>query len=165
MKGRAVSEFIGRTGIWSLAAVVIAHSLVMKLGWRAPADPWIHFAGGSAIAFVALKSLARLGGFEDRWILEFMALTSGVSAAAVWEIGEFASDRWMGSEIQQSLEETMRDLSMSSLGAVATVLVAILVDHDFTSRRSKSTHPTTKPVMPKPTSQVHDSNTRGQGMS
>ncbi len=37
--------------------------------------------------------------------------------------------------------------------------------HDFTSRRSKITQPTTKPVTPNPMSHIQDSSTRGQGMS
>ena len=156
-------RFTFRSGAWAPLLVLAGHQLVMKLGWRSEADSLLHFAGGLAITYWISQLLRqygnRIGIGRDSLGCRLCALACGVSVAVVWELAEFFSDQWLGSDIQRSLGETMSDLAFSTMGACVVVI------HDFTSRRSKITQPMTKPVAPKPISQAQDSSTRGQGMS
>lgn len=45
---------------------------------------------------------------------------AGCSAAICWEIAEFSSDTFLGTHIQQSLQETMVDEINGVLGTITT---------------------------------------------
>lgn len=156
-----------RSGAWAPLTVIFGHQLVNQLGWRVEADGLLHFAGGLAITFLfgrlLLRNGTRIGIAEHSIGCRLTALAGGVSTAAIWELAEFFSDQLLTTDIQRSLEETMTDLAFSALGAGVVAVFSLV--YDFTSRRSKMTQPTTKPVTPNPISHAQDSRTRGQGMS
>jgi hypothetical protein len=48
-----------------------------------------------------------------------VAFALGVAVGALWEICEWASDRWLGSDLQLSNADTVGDLIADSLGSLA----------------------------------------------
>ena len=107
---------------WPPVAVVGVHSLLGgTIGHYSSLDPGFHFLGGLAGAY-ALASLWRAfpagirlptGLTPSRAIV---ALTIG--AALLWELGEYASDVFYGTHIQESVVDTVADVALGTLGAL-----------------------------------------------
>src|SRR5262245_26003918 len=105
---------ISRRVAWAPLSVLIAHSIFARLFGHEPyVDPIMHFSGGVAAAYFFRKAsiigAEALGSLTDisRDLLSF-GLTCSV--ALFWEIAEFASDTFLGTNVQISNANTMRDL-------------------------------------------------------
>lgn len=88
----------------------------------------MHFAGGCAIAFFVSKCfqvLPRNYVKKSRVnILEILLIGSiTVSVAVFWEFAEFLFDLSFGTNIQISLANTIQDLIMGLLGALAIIVI------------------------------------------
>lgn len=91
-------------------------------------DVPMHFAGGISIAFFISRCFQTLPRDvvprSRRIVLELLlAGTLTVTAAVFWEFAEFTLDQLFGSNIQISLENTMKDLAVGTCGAVAFIIV------------------------------------------
>lgn len=103
-------QILKASGIWAPITVLILHSFLSIRGYRTQIDWFNHFSGGLSFSYFIWKS----SPFVTRWIGNLTALgrisyafLAGCTAALVWEIGEFLSDIFLGTAIQQSLQETM----------------------------------------------------------
>lgn len=126
---------------WAPLAVLIFHQEIMRTPWRQKLDFVMHYSGGVAIAFFLWHALdcfahrfGRLTVFA-RYLFTFsLACTVGL----FWEFAELVSDVFLGTHIQYSVRETMRDLIADATGATTTLVLVWLV-RCFTQ---KSTPPT-----------------------
>jgi hypothetical protein len=87
---------------------------------------------GSGVLYVALARLDVLPDPRDdtgrRHLLGIAIVTFALGAAlgAVWELVEWAADGAFGSSLQESNDDTVGDLAMDSLGALAGALLLLL---------------------------------------
>jgi hypothetical protein len=93
------------------------------------ADVPMHLAGGAAMAFFVSRCLRVLTRESANCRVVAVELTLVVSltmtAAVVWELGEFALDRLADTRLQVSLANTMQDLACGGLGAAAFVAAGV----------------------------------------
>ena len=94
------------------------------------ADMPLHFLGGLSIAFFVSRSYQLLQGgmAKSNWesVIELVLIISVTATAAVfWEFGEFILDRTFKVGLQVSLLNTMQDLFLGMLGAVAVFVVRL----------------------------------------
>lgn len=123
---------IFRVGGWAPFTVFALHVLLGK-GFHVydiwpPIDVPMHFAGGFAFAFFVSRCFQELPrGMVQRSrsvVLELLLIGSLTATAAVfWEFAEFSADQMFGSNIQVSLQNTMKDLAMGVLGSMAFIAV------------------------------------------
>jgi hypothetical protein len=111
---------------WAPLAVVVLHLVLAQYGLTQRFDHLLHFLGGASIAFFLLGLLASLPSLfahVPRWIHYLLAFTSSCTVAVFWEFAEFASDRFRGTSIQQSVSETVLDLVFGVAGAMSSLLL------------------------------------------
>ena len=132
-------QFVCRTGIWAPVTVLVLHEFLSIKGYRTQIDWFNHYAGGLSFTFFSWKSLPLLSPWSGqltrvgRLAVAFLA---GCTAALLWDIGEFASDLFLNTTIQQTIQETMMDLVNGFLGTTTSVLILT-----FLSRRSNNSNP------------------------
>jgi hypothetical protein len=124
---------IGRGVAWAPLSVLIGHSIFAKFFGHEPyVDPVMHFSGGVAAAYffrkVSMMGNGLLGELTDfsRDLLSF-ALTCSI--ALFWEIAEFSSDTFLGTDVQTSNANTMSDLILGAVGAIMFLLLRRLLFH------------------------------------
>jgi hypothetical protein len=117
---------IGRGAAWAPLSVLIGHSVFARLFGHEPyVDPIMHFTGGVAAAYffrkASLIGAGVLGALTDfsRDLLSF-GLTCSI--ALFWEMAEFGSDTFLGTNVQISNANTMRDLILGTVGALVFLL-------------------------------------------
>lgn len=111
---------------WAPLAVVVVHLVLAQYGFTQRFDHLLHFLGGASIAyflFMLVGLLPSLFGGVPSWIRYLLAFTASCTVAVFWEFAEFASDRFMGTSIQQSVSETVLDLAFGVAGALSTLVV------------------------------------------
>lgn len=128
-----------RSAAWVPLAVIALHSIAGQLFGHEPyVDPMTHFLGGTAAAFFVLQASsiasAALGTLKPAG-RDLLALGITCAAALCWEVAEFASDRVLGTNVQRSLDNTMRDLILGAVGGV----VCIAVSRAIEARRARAT--------------------------
>jgi hypothetical protein len=117
---------ISRVASWAPLSVLIGHSVFARIFGHEPyVDPVIHFSGGAAAAYFFRKVSAltpeALGALtEDARDLLSFGLTCSV--ALFWEIVEFSSDTFFGTNVQLSNANTMRDLILGVIGALVFLI-------------------------------------------
>jgi hypothetical protein len=116
----AFFEYILASGSAPLAVFVL-HSLAGRFFGHEPyVDPISHFFGGVAIAFFFRRICAaadkQLGQVSPLG-LDLLAFGLAVTAALVWELAELASDIFLGTHIQRSARNVLRDLTLGAGGA------------------------------------------------
>jgi hypothetical protein len=87
----------------------------------------MHFAGGVAAAYFFRYACAVGGsvlGAPSELTKDLLAFSMTVVAALVWEIGEYWSDVFRGTNIQRDVANTMRDLILGSVGGGVFVMTA-----------------------------------------
>lgn len=109
-------------------AVLVLHAIAgALLGHEPYVDPVAHLLGGAAAAFffrsVCSASVTWIGR-PTSLALDLLAVGLTSSVAYLWELGEFLSDRLLGTEIQWSAAIVMRDLSLGILGGASCLLLA-----------------------------------------
>jgi hypothetical protein len=117
---------ISRGAAWAPLSVLIGHSVFAKFFGHEPyVDPVMHFSGGVAAAYffrkVSMMGNEVLGELTDfsRDLLSF-GLTCSI--ALFWEMAEFISDIFLGTNVQTSNTNTMRDLILGTVGALMFLL-------------------------------------------
>ncbi len=111
-----------RKAAWAPLAVLIFHSTAAAIYSHEPyVDPIAHFLGGLAIAyFIRHSAIVFLPGVKDTSPLALDLLAFGLAntIAVLWELGELGSDLFLGSNIQNSARNVLRDLSLGGTGAL-----------------------------------------------
>ncbi len=119
---------LAKKAAWAPVSVVVLHFFLgSKFGHEPYLDPLTHFSGGIAIAFFfryACSTWRRLLGAPNDGAIDLIAFGLAVTAAVFWEIGEFAVDSYIGSNMQRDLTNTMRDLILGTCGGGGYVLMA-----------------------------------------
>jgi hypothetical protein len=115
---------------WAPAAVFVIHLLlsqVVRLYLTFPtSDIVMHLAGGLAIAFffwraTALASEAGVIGRINRTGLGVVVFGLTCAAAVFWEFAEFLSDRYLGTQAQLGLSDTLGDMLCGIVGGSAFI--------------------------------------------
>lgn len=119
---RQVFGRVGREAMWAPITVLMLHAVGGRLFGHEPyVDPMMHFLGGVAAAFF-FRHAASVGGSllgaPTHLALDLLAFGLTCGVALLWEFGEFASDQFLGTQIQRSLDNTMRDLFLGLLGGL-----------------------------------------------
>jgi uncharacterized membrane protein YjdF len=81
----------------------------------------MHFSGGMAIAYFLYRGMGAFPEFlrvASGWGNYLFAFALATVVGVFWEFAELASDVFLGSTIQKSVHETMRDLIADVLGAL-----------------------------------------------
>ncbi|MBE7031646.1 MAG: DUF2238 domain-containing protein [Ruminococcaceae bacterium] len=89
-------------------------------------DKVLHFESGFIFARAGKELYLRLGGsLEKKWLSLCFSLFAAISAAAIWEIWEFAGDSLFGLTSQNnSLQDTMLDIILGSVsGAIYSLFL------------------------------------------
>ena len=122
---------VAREVAWAPLGVLILHALGGRvLGHEPYVDPTMHFLGGAAAAYFfrhAIRIAGRLLGGPTQCALDLLAFGLTCAIALFWEFGEFASDLYLGTHIQRSLGNTMRDLVLGVSGAVVYLAARHLI--------------------------------------
>jgi len=129
---RAILNRLLREAAWAPAAVLFAHQVAGHFFGHEPyVDPVMHFLGGVAATFFFRRAAAigrdRIGGLTCLG-LDVFSFTLTCSIAVFWEIGEFTSDKFVGSHVQRGLGNTMRDLILGISGAIVFLLFQRLAE-------------------------------------
>lgn len=115
-----------KTAAWAPVAVLMVHAIVIRSPWHDELNHFIHFLGGAAIAFFFLRavelSAETLHMKMPLGIAHAAAFTVACTAALFWEVGEFASDYLLHTQVQDNVVETMLDLIAGACGAGALLL-------------------------------------------
>ncbi len=93
-----------------------------------PLDIPMHFFGGMAIIyfFTYLFAAAAAFGFlgsPNRMALLLLSFFSACSSAVFWEFAEFLSDRYLGTQAQLGLNDTLSDMLLGIAGALVCLAV------------------------------------------
>ncbi len=116
---------------WAPVAVLILLAVLEPtLGSRA--DPYLHLLGGAACQyyFYNVLSLDWLWiGTLTRFAKMIFAFTSTATIATSWELGEFISDKYFGTHLQESIPETIEDLALGLLGAIIVLIGTLALKH------------------------------------
>jgi hypothetical protein len=94
-----------------------------------PLDAPMHLVGGLAIAFLLWTAYtigARSGtlGRPNSTAIAALTLTSTAACAVFWEFAEFLSDKYLGTNTQKGLEDTLLDLLLGLVGGAIFVAAA-----------------------------------------
>ena len=129
-----VIESLRKAG-WAPALVFAAH-MILWHGVGAyeafpPLDTPMHLLGGLAIAFffwTTYSICARTGAFgqPNSTAIAVLTLTSAASSAVLWEFAEYLSDRYLGTNTQKGLEDTLLDMLLGLVGGAVFVGVALV---------------------------------------
>jgi hypothetical protein len=125
---------IFRVGGWAPFTVFAIHVISAKVFslyelWPEYDVP-MHFAGGFAFAFFVSRLFQELPrGMVQRSrsvVLELLLIGSFTLTAAVfWEFFEFTLDQLLKSNIQVSLQNTMKDLAMGIIGSMGFIAIRV----------------------------------------
>jgi len=137
---KALVESLWKAG-WAPILVFVAHMILWQ-GVGAyeafpPLDTPMHLLGGLAIAFffwTAYSICSRTGtlGQPNSTAIAVLTLTSAVASTVLWEFAEYLSDRYLGTNTQKGLEDTLLDMLLGLVGGAIFVGVAW-----FRTRRRK----------------------------
>jgi hypothetical protein len=89
-----------------------------------------HFVSAVLIAFLALIAIYLLDKYWDGLYINIYAIAFAVvvitmASGVVWELGEWTSDALFGLGAQWSLDDTMTDLLVNTIGGIFMALVGI----------------------------------------
>ena len=124
---------------WAPLVVVILHAILEStIGSRV--DPYMHVLGGAALQYFFYNVLSlpfSWIGALTRFAKMIFAFTLTCTIATLWELGEFVSDRYFDTHLQESIPETIADLTLGLLGAII-VLTATLALKNYENRAASS---------------------------
>jgi hypothetical protein len=129
---RVGARLVARAG-WAPITVVLVHALIsrgLKLYGPFPhLDVPMHFLGGASIAYFVSRCFAALPASVVmlRWRAAAEALVAfcvTATSAVIWEFLEWFADRYLGTNAQKGLSDTLLDLAMGLAGGAAYLLVA-----------------------------------------
>ncbi|MBW4449700.1 MAG: hypothetical protein KME38_23395 [Spirirestis rafaelensis WJT71-NPBG6] len=125
-----------------LAALLNATGWVWGLfGMPGPYDEIVHayttFAITLALSFLVYSSM--LNVFRNHTLLYLVTITSfGIAIGALWEVTEWSAGKILNTEVIESLDDTIIDLVMDSLGAGLAALISLWALRHWTSRNAKT---------------------------
>lgn len=100
--------------------------------WYVP--PWdllVHFWSGIMLSWLGMllarRAEERMDAALPRWFSLTTILFAAMAFAAAWEICEFVSDRLIGTHAQLGQTDTMTDLIAGTLGAVAAIVMSLVL--------------------------------------
>ncbi|HEY9734842.1 MAG TPA: hypothetical protein V6D06_01125 [Trichocoleus sp.] len=123
--------------LFVLAALANAGGWVF--GWfyvPGPYDELVHafttFAISLALSFLVYQSM--LPVFRQHTVLYLLTITSfGIAIGALWEVAEWTAGKVLATEVIESLDDTIVDLIMDSLGAGLAALLSLWALREWTS--------------------------------
>lgn len=87
----------------------------------------MHFLGGAAIGLSSFYLFAHLERKDELRAIPivkvFLAMAITALAAVLWEFSEYASDNILGTMMQPSIFDTLKDLAMGLLGVTIVNLI------------------------------------------
>lgn len=132
--------------LFVLAALANAGGWVW--GWfylPGPYDELVHafttFAISLALSFLVYQSMLPI--FREHTLLYLLTIASfGIAIGALWEVAEWSAGKILATEIIGSLEDTIVDLVMDSLGAGLAALLSLRALQEWTTAQpSKKSRP------------------------
>jgi len=124
---------------WAPITVLILLA-IFEPKFGSKADPYLHVLGGAACQYFFFNVLSlpfSWIGTLTRFAKTIFAFTLTCTIATLWELGEFVSDRYVGTHLQESVPETIGDLALGLLGAII-VLTATLTLKNYENRTASS---------------------------
>jgi hypothetical protein len=115
--------------LFVLAALLNATGWVWNLfGMPGPYDEIVHayttFAITLALSFLVYSSMLNI--FRNHTLLYLVTITSfGIAIGALWEVAEWSAGKILSTEVIESLDDTIVDLVMDSLGAGLAALISL----------------------------------------
>lgn len=126
---------------WAPLSVVLLHAL-LESTIGSSVDPYMHVLGGAALQYFFYNVLSfpwSWIGAITRFAKIIFAFTLSCTVATLWELAEFLSDRYAGTHLQASVQETIGDLALGLLGAVIVLTATIKVrKQHYENRRASS---------------------------
>ncbi|WP_066381429.1 MULTISPECIES: hypothetical protein [unclassified Anabaena] len=119
-------------------------ALVNATGWvwglfetKGPYDEIVHayttFAITLALSFLVYSSMLNL--FRNHTMLYLVTITSfGIAIGALWEITEWSAGKILNTQVIGSLDDTIIDLIMDSLGALLAAFTSLWALRQWTNR-------------------------------
>lgn len=106
---------------WPAVLIILIHAFVSAVfGHQRWLDPVLHFLGGMTLlyAFSYWWRVQHIVPYKAGW-----ALFSALAVMLLWELGEFLSDKYLHTHVQQGAVDTYGDLVLGFSGAVIALLV------------------------------------------
>lgn len=123
--------------LFVLAALLNAAGWVWGLfGMPGPYDEIVHafttFAITLAVSFLVYQRMLTI--FRQNTILYLLTIASfGIAIGALWEVAEWSAGKVLPTEVIGSLDDTIIDLIMDTLGAIVAALVSLWALQEWTS--------------------------------
>ncbi|MBH8556091.1 hypothetical protein I8751_27885 [Nostocaceae cyanobacterium CENA357] len=124
--------------LFVLAALLNATGWVWNLfGMPGPYDEIVHayttFAITLALSFLVYSSMLNI--FRNHTLLYLVTITSfGIAIGALWEVTEWSAGKILNTQVIESLNDTIIDLIMDSLGAGLAALISLWALRKWTNR-------------------------------
>lgn len=134
--------------LFVLAALLNATGWVWDLfGMPGPYDEIVHgyttFAITLALSFLVYGSMLNI--FRNHTLLYLVTITSfGIAIGALWEVIEWSAGKILNSQVIESLDDTIIDLIMDSLGAGLAALISLWALQNWTIRNPEANHSPTE---------------------
>ncbi|BAZ40458.1 hypothetical protein NIES4101_64190 [Calothrix sp. NIES-4101] len=125
--------------LFVLAALLNAIGWVWDLfGMPGPYDEIVHayttFAITLALSFLVYSSMLNI--FRNHTLLYLLTITSfGIAIGALWEVTEWSAGKILNTQVIESLDDTIIDLIMDSLGSGLAALISLWTLRKWTSRQ------------------------------
>jgi hypothetical protein len=130
--------------LFVLAALLNATGWVWNLfGMPGPYDEIVHayttFAITLALSFLVYGSMLNI--FRNHTLLYLVTITSfGIAIGALWEVTEWSAGKILNTQVIESLDDTIIDLVMDSLGAGLAALISLWALREWTNRHTDATN-------------------------
>ncbi|MCC5604582.1 hypothetical protein [Nostoc favosum] len=134
--------------LFVLAALLNATGWVWDLfGMPGPYDEIVHayttYAITLALSFLVYGSMLNI--FRNHTLLYLVTITSfGIAIGALWEVTEWSAGKILSTKVIESLDDTIIDLVMDTLGAGLAALISLWALRDWTSRNAEANHSQTE---------------------
>jgi hypothetical protein len=134
--------------LFVLAALLNATGWVWDLfGMPGPYDEIVHayttFAITLALSFLVYGSMLNI--FRNHTLLYLVTITSfGIAIGALWEVTEWSAGKILNTQVIESLDDTIIDLVMDTLGAGLAALISLWALRNWRSRNAEANHSQTE---------------------
>lgn len=128
--------------LFVLAALLNATGWVWDLfGMPGPYDEIVHgyttFAITLALSFLVYGSMLNI--FRNHTLLYLLTIASfGIAIGALWEVIEWSAGKILSTQVIESLDDTIIDLIMDSLGAGFAALISLWALQKWINRHPKA---------------------------
>ncbi|BAY23872.1 hypothetical protein NIES2100_36650 [Calothrix sp. NIES-2100] len=134
--------------LFVLAALLNATGWVWDFfGMPGPYDEIVHgyttFAITLALSFLVYGSMLNI--FRNHTLLYLVTITSfGIAIGALWEVTEWSAGKILNTQVIESLDDTIIDLIMDSLGAGLAALISFWGLRNWINRNTNVSNSETK---------------------